>query len=106
VDTNPNREPICSYCRRNLIKLQDRNNRNISWFCSFCQIETLGEETNDLRSKSKIMAPTSLDNSKNPAVAYPPEPGLKHNTVEYKGGTAVLSKKGTIRITGYVEGKG
>jgi len=79
------RIPMCQWCRRDLVKLQDRNNINISWFCSFCQIETLDEDDN-LRSKNKIVSPERTDNSDNPSVSYAPEPSLKRKPVEYKGG--------------------
>jgi hypothetical protein len=97
-----NKIPICSYCRRDLIKLQT-NGKNISWYCPFDQIET--PEEDNLRNKSRLSTP-SKSNADDPSVSYTVEPTLTRKTVEYKGGTAVLSKKGTIKITGYKEGKG
>jgi hypothetical protein len=93
--------PICSWCRRDLRKLQDHG-RNISWYCSFCQIETLDEDTDNLRTKSKIEQPVRIDNSDNPSVSYAPEKTLQSKKKQYRGAFKNLQAKG-VKITSYSE---
>ena len=97
---DPKREYICSYCRRTLHRLADKNGLNESFFCSFCSIESLPEE--DLRSKSKIAPPERIDNSDNPSVSYAPEVGIKRKNKEPKGTFRTLQERG-IKITNYSE---
>jgi hypothetical protein len=100
---DPRREYVCSYCNRTMIKLQDRNSANISFFCSMCNIQTNEEETDNLRTRSRLQMPEGVNTT--PYIAHTPEPGLKRKKVEVKGGLAELQKRG-IRIKNYTESKG
>jgi hypothetical protein len=101
-----NTEYSCKYCRRTMSKTKiidsSHQNPSFSLYCSFCGI--LSEIEEDTRKKSKVKVHKGKITE--PAVSYAPELTLKRKTVEYKGGTKVLSQKGSIRITGYNEGKG
>jgi hypothetical protein len=62
------------------------------------------QKVEQLRSKSRLTAPTGRNNDS--LVAYPPEPNdLSKPTVEIKGGLAELKKRG-IHVTSYKEGFG
>ena len=66
----------------------------------------MNEETEDLRSKSKIITPDSFDNSRNPLSSPLPELELKGKKTEIKGGLKDLSQRSSIKIKSYTEGKG
>jgi hypothetical protein len=101
---DPRREYVCSYCNRTMVKLQDRNSANISYFCNMCNIQTNAEETDNLRTRSRLQMPEGVNTTPYASTKFT-EPDLRKKKVEIKGGLAELQKRG-IRITSYKEGKG
>src|ERR687897_1818851 len=88
----------CDFCNRVLIKLADRSNLNISYFCSFCKIPFDPSQT-EIRKKSKLETP---NRNVEPAVSTTPGiPDISlHKEPELRGGFAELQKKG-IKIKDY-----
>jgi hypothetical protein len=82
-------------------KLIDSSGQNVSYYCPKCTIEY--PDQSEIKSKSSLSTPQK-SNNENPAVAYPPEPGLRSKKIEIKGGLKSLQHKG-VKVTSYVEGK-
>jgi hypothetical protein len=74
-NTNERREYVCSYCNRTMIKLQDRNSANISYFCNACNIQTNAEETDNLRTRSRLQMPEGVNTTPYASTKFP-EPTL------------------------------
>jgi hypothetical protein len=87
-DVGKEQQYICNFCHRTLSRLSDHSG-NESFYCNFCSIETLAEES---RSKSKLTVPNRIEE---PAVTLLPEVGLKRKNKE--------PKERGIKITDYKE---
>ena len=98
-----NKERYCRYCNHLLHTIRDSSGQNVNQYCSNCSISYPDEETENLRSKSKIITPDNFDNSKNPLSSPLPEPELRRKKVTIKGGLAEWQRKG-VKITSYSEG--
>jgi hypothetical protein len=102
---DPRREYVCSYCNRTMIKLQDRNSANISYFCNVCNIQTNADATDNLRTRSRLQMPEGVNTTPYASTKFP-EPTLDKKKTTIKGGLAELVRKGSIRVTSYTESKG
>jgi hypothetical protein len=96
------KEFYCPYCQLKLSRLTDRSGLSQSWYCPKCVIDY--PDQSKVKSRSSLSTPQK-SNNENPAVAYPPEPGLRSKKIEIKGGLKSLQQKG-VKVTSYVEGKG
>lgn len=95
---DPKREYTCKWCYRVMQRLVDRNNSNESYYCSFCSVELLPEET---RLKEQVKVPQGVN--KVPLVTNKfLEPGLKRKKNEPRGSFKVLRDRG-MNIVNYKE---
>jgi hypothetical protein len=93
----PQREFYCEYCQRRLSRLTSHG-LSPSWYCSFCQIESIPDEK-EMRSKGKLETmpgppdtPLATTKFKEPTVGRTPPP--------IRGSFAELQRRG-IKITNY-----
>lgn len=96
------------WCKCNR-RLELLNAKTGEYYCRHDNLSVYPEHDPTVRSKSKITTPTNTSNDDNPLVAYPPDPNeeyYKKKEVVLKGGFAALAKKGTIKVTNYVERDG
>jgi hypothetical protein len=98
---DPKREYVCSYCNRTMIKLQDMNSANFSYFCRTCNVTTNAEETDNLRTRSRLQMPEGVNTNPLASTNFK-EPTVGRNPVEPKGAFAALRARG-IRIKNYNE---
>jgi hypothetical protein len=105
-NTNEYKTLTCRWCNHVLHSIIDSSGQNSNLYCSNCSITYPNDDTEDLRSKSKLITPDITDHSSNPAVSYPPEVELKRKKKEVKGGLKSLAERGSINITSYSENKG
>ena len=99
---------ICSICNRTLTRLTDSSLQNISFWCKNCSVE-FDPESENVRRESKISVPDRNEEqlvAQNPGQDYLNKKVEINHAPELKDGALALSKKGTIRVTHYEEGKG
>jgi hypothetical protein len=90
---NPRREYVCSYCNRTMIKLQDNNSANISYFCNVCNIQTNAEETDNLRTRSRLQMPEGVNTTPYASTNFP-EPSDSRSPPPVRGSFAELQRRG------------
>lgn len=93
------KEHYCPYCQLKLSRLMDSSGQNPSLYCSKCIIEY--PDKSEVKSKSHLSTPQK-SNNENPAVAYPPEPGLRRKKNEPRGTFKLLQDRGE-KISNYHE---
>jgi hypothetical protein len=98
-NNNESKEYVCSYCNRTMIKLQDRNSANISYFCNACNIQTNVEETDNLRTRSRLQMPEGVNTNPYASTKFP-EPTVGKSPPPVRGSFAELQRRG-IKITNY-----
>jgi hypothetical protein len=98
---DPRREYVCSYCNRTMTKLQDRNSANISYFCNMCNVQTNAEETDNLRTRSRLQMPEGGNTTPYVSTNFK-EPTIGREPVTPKGSFAALQQRG-IKIKNYNE---
>jgi hypothetical protein len=103
IEIDSREERYCPYCNIRLSRLIDSSGLNPNWYCSKCVINYPNKS--ESKSKSRLSTPQKSNNER-PAVAFPPEPGLRRKKTEVKGGLAELQRRSGIKITSYTESKG
>jgi hypothetical protein len=88
----------CPHCRHKLIRIRDYSGLNDNYYCNNCSIGYPKEET---KSQSYLGTPAKSNND-SPAVAYPPEPGLRRKKNEPRGTFKVLRDRG-MNMVNYKE---
>jgi hypothetical protein len=98
---DPKREYVSSYCNRIMIKLQDMNSANFSYLCRECNVTTNAEDTDNLRTRSRLQMPEGVNTTPYVSTNFL-EPSVNKKPVEPKGSFAALRARG-IRIKNYNE---
>src|SRR5687768_3807287 len=98
-NTNEHNEYVCSYCNRTMIKIQDRNSANISYFCSACNIQTNAEETDNLRTRSRLQMPEGVNTTPYVSTKFP-DYSVGKSPPPVRGTFAELQRRG-IKIKNY-----
>jgi hypothetical protein len=80
-------------------KLQDRNSANISYFCSACNVETNPEETDNLRTRSRLQIPEGVNTTPYVSTKFT-EPTVGKSPPPVRGTFAELQRRGA-KITNY-----
>jgi hypothetical protein len=96
---DPRREYVCSYCNRTMIKLQDRNSANISYFCNVCNIQTNAEATDNLRTRSRLQMPEGVNTNPYASTKFP-EYTVNKQPQEIRGTFKTLQNRG-MKIKNY-----
>jgi hypothetical protein len=96
---DPRREYVCSYCNRVMVKLQDRNSANISYFCNNCNIQTNADATDNLRTRSRLQMPEGVNTTPYASTKFH-EPTVGRTPPPIRGTFAELQRRG-MKIKNY-----
>jgi len=88
-----------SFCNRTMQRLWDSSRENPSWFCSACQIETRSEETDNLRTRSRLQMPEGVNATPYASTNFV-EPTVGKTPPPIRGTFAALQRRG-IKIKNY-----
>jgi predicted RNA-binding Zn-ribbon protein involved in translation (DUF1610 family) len=98
-NNNTSNEYVCPECNRTMIKLQDRNSANISYFCNACNIQTNAEETDNLRTRSRLQMPEGVNTTPYTSNKFP-DYSVGKTPPPVRGNFAELQRWG-IKIKNY-----
>lgn len=98
-NNNERKEYVCSECSRTMIRLQDMNSANFSYFCRTCNVTTNAEDTDNIRTRSRLQMPEGVNTNPYVSTAFP-EYTVNKKPQEIRGTFKTLQNRG-MRIKNY-----